>query len=107
MPNDETQEALVHDEVTQYDLSRYISASEGSWRFYYFPIQRKQPPVKMLVIHLEDEEVITFDDQGDVQNLVDSGPTATTLTAFFDAMTQHPDMRHLVYPEIFQHFTYL
>ncbi|KAJ8364946.1 hypothetical protein SKAU_G00137770 [Synaphobranchus kaupii] len=45
--------------------------------------------------------------QRTAQNLVDSGPPATTLTAFFNAMTQHPDMRHVVYPDVFQHFTYL
>ncbi|XP_038063179.1 uncharacterized protein LOC119733887 [Patiria miniata] len=86
VPDEETRQALRRDGVTQYELGRYITASEAYWRIYDFPIQRKQPPVQMLTVHLEDEQVITFNDQGAAHDLVDSGPPATTLTAFFDAM---------------------
>ena len=102
---DETREDLCHDEVTPFELGRYITASEAYWRMYNFPIQRKQPPVRMLAIHLEDEQVITFNDEGAAQNLLNAGPPATTLTAFFGAMSLHPHMRHIVYPDVFQHFT--
>lgn len=74
--------------MTQYELGRYITASEGYWHSYNFPIQSKQPPVEMLTIHLEDEQVITFNDEG-------------------AAMTLHPEMQHVVYPDAFQHFTYI
>ncbi len=60
----------------------------------------------MLAIHLEDEQVIMFNDEGAAQNLLDAGPPATTLTTFFEAMSLHPHMRHIVYPDVFQHFTY-
>ena len=56
--SDEMRQRLRYDEVTQYELGRYITASEGFWRIYDFPIQRKRPPVEMLAIHLEDEQVI-------------------------------------------------
>ncbi|CAM4681789.1 unnamed protein product [Leuciscus chuanchicus] len=67
VPDDETREILRRDE-------------------------QKQPPVKMLAIHLEDEQVIMFNDEGAAQNLLDSGPPATTLIAFFEAMFLHPHM---------------
>lgn len=69
-------------------------------------MQRKQPPVRMLAIDLEDEKVITFNDDGTAQNLLDSGPPATTLTAFFEVMHLYPNMLHIVYPDVFKHFTY-
>ena len=99
-------EHLKHDEVTRYEMGRYITASEAYWRIYDFPIQSKMPAVKMLSIHLEDEQVVTFNDNDAAKNLLTSGPPASTLTAFFAAMTQHPNMRHVVYPNVFQHFTY-
>ena len=60
----------------------------------------------MLAIHLEDEQVITFNDAGAAQNLLNTGPPTTALTTFFEAMSLHPHMRHIVYPDVFQHFTY-
>ena len=51
----------------------------------------------MLAIDLEYEQVIVFNEKGSAQNLLDSGPPATTLTAFFEAMSLHPHMRHIVY----------
>ncbi len=72
VPDEETQEVLHHDEVMQGDeLGQYLTASEGYWCIYNIPIQRKQPPVEMLAIHLEDKQVITFNYQGTAQNLVD------------------------------------
>ncbi|XP_028301369.1 uncharacterized protein LOC114462606 [Gouania willdenowi] len=99
-------EQLRHDEVTRYELGRYVTASEAYWQIYEFPVQQKTPSVKMLAIHLEDEQVITFNDEGAAHNLMDAGTPATTLTAFFKAMSLHPHMRHIVYPDVFQHFTY-
>ena len=100
------QEKSKHDEVTRYELGRYITASEAFWRIYKFPLQWKMPTVNMLAIHLEDEQVMTFSDVDAARNQINSGPPASTLTAFFDAMTRHPDMRHVVYPDVYQHFTY-
>ena len=100
---DETREELRRNEVTHYKLGRYITASEAYWRIYNFSIQ---PPVRMLAIYLEDEQVITFNDDGTAQNLLNAGPPTTTLTAFFGAMSLHPHMRHIVYQDVFQHFTY-
>ena len=60
----------------------------------------------MLAIHLEDEQVITFNDDRTAQYLLNKGPPATTLTACFGAMSLHQHMRHIVYPDVFQHFMY-
>ena len=60
----------------------------------------------MLAINLEEEQVITFNDDGAAQNLLNAGSPTTTPTAFFGAMSLDPHMRHIVYPDVFQHFTY-
>ena len=102
---DETCEELHLDEVTRNELGRYITSAEAYWWIYNFPIQRKQPPVRMLAIHLQDEQIITFNDDGAAQNIMNAGPPTTTLTAFFGAMSLHPHMWHIAYPDVFQHFT--
>ena len=96
---------LKHDEVELYELSRYISASEAFWRIYGFPIQWRQPAVELLSLHLENEQVILFEDGDDAKDKIERGPPKTQLLAFFEAMAKHPEKQHIVYPDVFQHFT--
>ncbi len=77
--------------MSQYKLGRYITASEGYWCIYNFPIQCKHPPVEMLTIHLENAQVITFSDNGEAQTLLG-----------FDAISQHPDMHLVLYQDVFK-----
>ena len=52
----------VTDELTQYQDSRCIGATEGCWRIQEFPLRLKYPPVEMLAIHLENQQNILFKD---------------------------------------------
>ena len=97
---------IRHDEIQRYEVGRYISVSEAFWRLYDFPIQKKYPPVEQLAIHLEGEQVITFNNDGEAHALIESGPPRTTLTAFFTAMQRNVDKRHITYPEVFKHFSF-
>ena len=95
-----------HDEIKQYEVARYITASEAFWRIYDFPIQKKYPPVEQLAIHLEGQQLITFSNDEDAHALIDSGPPRTTLTAYFKAMQDNPDKRHITYPDVHKHFSF-
>ena len=97
---------IRHDEITRFEVSRYISSSEAIWRIFDFPIQKKYPPVEHLDIHLEGEQIITFTDDGEARALIENGPPGTMVTAFFQAMQQYANKRHITYPEVFQHFSY-
>lgn len=59
------EEDIQHDEIQRYEVGNYISVSEAFWRIYDFPNQKKYPPVEQLAIHLEGEQIITFNNDGE------------------------------------------
>ena len=101
----EQRDRLRNDEVSRYELSRYISASEAYWRIYGYEIQWKNPPVQMLALHLPGEQIVLFENDR-AEEIVDNGPPKTHLTAFFQAMRNHPEKQHILYPDVYQHFTF-
>ncbi|KAJ5558128.1 hypothetical protein N7535_008343 [Penicillium sp. DV-2018c] len=50
------------DETKDLVNGRYIGSSEAMWRLMEFPIDRISPPVMPLVVHLENQQTITFDE---------------------------------------------
>lgn len=43
-----------NDEITQYQMGRYISSNEAVWRILSFPIHDRRPAVIHLSVHLEN-----------------------------------------------------
>ncbi|GFS74492.1 ATP-dependent DNA helicase [Trichonephila clavipes] len=43
-----------NDEITLYQIGRYISSNEAAWRIFGFPIHERDPAVVRLAIHLEN-----------------------------------------------------
>ncbi|GFT87492.1 helitron_like_N domain-containing protein [Trichonephila clavipes] len=43
-----------NDEITLYQIGRYISSNEAAWRIFGFPIHERDPAVVQLAIHLEN-----------------------------------------------------
>ncbi|XP_071036514.1 uncharacterized protein [Parasteatoda tepidariorum] len=43
-----------NNEVTQYQIGRYISSNEAVWRIFGFPILERDPTVIHLAVHLEN-----------------------------------------------------
>ena len=39
------QETNIHDEITQYEIGRYISSNEAFWRIFGFPIHERHPAI--------------------------------------------------------------
>ena len=71
-----------NDEVTNYQMGRYISSNEAVWRILSFPIHDRHPAVIHLSVHLENEQSVYFT-ENTAQQMAE-GPPATTLTAFFN-----------------------
>lgn len=49
-----------NDEVTKYQMGRYISSSEAVWRILSFPIHEREPCITHLSIHLENGQRVYF-----------------------------------------------
>ena len=51
------QNANDNDEVTTYQMGRFISSNEAIWRIFTFPIHERDPAVVHLGVHLENVSV--------------------------------------------------
>lgn len=99
-----TNEILKNDEVTQYQLGRYISSNEAAWHIFRFPIHERYPAVSHLSIHLENGQRIYFTKENaknKIENLSD-----TTLTAFFKLCQKDQFAQTLLYNEIMSYYTW-
>jgi hypothetical protein len=89
--------------------ARYITASEGIWRLFEYNMHVQKPAVVHLQVHLKDQQQVIFNDlnQPQVADIVQHGERDTTLTGFFKANIQYPDLaRDLLYHEFPQKFVW-
>ena len=90
------------DEVQLYLDARYISACEAAWRLFSFNMHQEFPAVMRLKVHLEGEDLISWneDQAQDVQTVVERAAIRdTTLTAYFKANAKFPEARELLYQD--------
>ena len=66
---------------------RTVGAMEAFWRMYNFDLHTRFPSVMSLDIHLEEEQLIFFEPDTNLQQEVEGGPRLTQLTAFFNTMS--------------------
>ncbi|CAI6350600.1 unnamed protein product [Macrosiphum euphorbiae] len=50
----------ANDEVTKFQLGRYVSCNEAIWRLFSFPIHECHPTVVHLAVHLENGQRVYF-----------------------------------------------
>lgn len=86
------------DEVTCYQLGRYVSCNEAIWRIFSFPIHERHPTVVHLAVHLENGQRVYFTEENAAQR-AERAP-ATTLTSFFSTCASDPFARTLLYSEM-------
>ena len=86
------------DEIKSYLQCRYVSAAEACWRVFGFPIQYKYPPVQRLSCHLEEEQIVMFEDHEPLDQVLERvGPAKTPLTGWMEANRKYPEARKLTY----------
>ena len=73
----------VQDEIRQYEDMRTVGATEAFWRLYKFDLHTRFPTVVSLDIHLEEEQLMFFEDNTNMEEEVERGPRFTHLTSFF------------------------
>uniref|UniRef100_A0A0L8I7D2 ATP-dependent DNA helicase n=1 Tax=Octopus bimaculoides TaxID=37653 RepID=A0A0L8I7D2_OCTBM len=93
------QQENSRDEVTQYQVGRYISSNEAFWRnfFFYFTLHQRHPAIEQLAVHLENGQSVYFTNANAAQ--LTQEPKDTTLTAFFKHCQVGPFVQILLYPK--------
>nr|GEW40490.1 helicase-like protein [Tanacetum cinerariifolium] len=72
------------DEIQKYHEGRFVCAHEACWRILKFDIHLREPAVKILAVHLQGMQMITFRDKDNLESVVNlHGRTSTTLTEWF------------------------
>lgn len=94
----------TNDEITQFQMGRYISTNEALWRIYTFPIHERYPAVLHLSVHLENGQRVYFTDANVQQRAAQ--PPATTLTAFFQLCENDEFARTLLYTDVPHYFSW-
>ncbi|KEP45767.1 putative ATP-dependent DNA helicase PIF1 [Rhizoctonia solani 123E] len=104
-PNQGEQQNCPDEIKIQLD-SRWVSAYEGLWRIYGCRLHNEEPSIIRLQIHLEGQQMITFQAEDQLQDVVRTrADQDTQLTGFFK-LNQHvnPHIRaianQLLYQEI-------
>jgi hypothetical protein len=88
-------ESRPFDEITLYQMGRYISSNEAVWRILSFPIHERHPTVIHLSDHLENGQRVYFTENNAQERA--ARPPNTTLTAFFLLCQTDPFARTLLY----------
>lgn len=73
-----------NDEITLYQIGRYVSSNEAVWRIFGFPIHERDPAVIHLVVHLENGLRVFFTTDTATDRAIN--PPKTTLTEFLNCV---------------------
>ena len=73
------------DEIQEYRDARWVGSAEACWRIFGFKLHDHNPAIHRLAIHLPNQQSVEFDDQDDLQDVLQvETDYSTTLTAFFE-----------------------
>lgn len=87
----------VRNEIREYLDGRYLAACEAFWRLFSYTLTDHKPTVKLLDVHLPGEQLVTFNDFADPQELLDNA-RKSTLDEFFKYCQENPrDVEGLLY----------
>lgn len=93
-----------NDEITQYQMGRYISTNEAIWRILSFQIHERHPTVVHLAVHLENGQRVYFTNENLLHRA--ARPPSTTLTAFFSLCRSDTFASTLLYSEVPSYYTW-
>ncbi|XP_044575173.1 uncharacterized protein LOC123258981 [Cotesia glomerata] len=97
-----------NDEITIYQIGRYISSNEAVWRIFGFPIHEGDPAVIHLAVHLENGQRVYFTNDTALDRAIN--PPKTTLTEFFELCNRADAFgafaQTLHYSEVPRYFTW-
>ncbi len=86
--------------------TRYISASEASWRIFNLRLHETEPHVERLAVHLEGGQRVVFQQHDIIQDVLEQGPPKSTLRAWLELNKTDSEARQLRYFDIPKHYVY-
>jgi len=93
-----------NDEITQFQMGRYISSNEAVWRILKFSIHERYPTVQHLAVHLENGQRVYFTEQNAKERAAQ--PQNTTLMTFFQLCQADNFAKTLLYHEVPKYYTW-
>ena len=85
-------------EVKEYLDARYNGSAESCWHIFEFPMHAQNPTVYRLPVHLEDQQLVFFNADESVDDVMERGATKETpLTAWFKINQSNPQARNTTY----------
>ena len=103
--NNGTDEPEQHDEISNYLDARYVSASESCWRIFHFKLHGESPNIIRLQVHLPDQEMVLFNADQQLDEVVIQQLT-TTLTGWMEYNATHDDARNILYHDFPKKFVW-
>lgn len=94
----------ANDEVSQYQMGRYVSSNEAIWRIFSFAIHERHPTVVHLAVHLENGQRVYFNESNAADRA--ARPPSTTLTSFFTVCQTDDFARTLLYADLPRYYTW-
>lgn len=91
-------------EITNYQMGRYINSNEAAWKIFGFDTHGRYPPIQHLDVHLENNERVYFTEENAV-NIVNN-PKPTTLTAFFNLCQTDDFAKTITYGDVSKYYKY-
>ena len=100
-PDRATLELQQRNEVSEFRDSRYIAASEATWRLFEIPIHHQEPAVMSLQVHLPGQHMVVFN-ANETLDVVTSRAQQqkTMLTAFFELNRTDPAAHDHTYQQL-------
>jgi hypothetical protein len=92
------------DEIKQFMDARYVAAPEAAWRIFGFELYDNKPAVYRLAIHTPEEQSVVFDETDDPNDV--AARAQSSLLAYFEAMRDYPESRHMKYQDMHKEFVY-
>jgi PIF1-like helicase/Helitron helicase-like domain at N-terminus/Helicase len=90
-----------YDEIAKFEEGRYVGPVEACWRIFGFQLYYLSCCVIRLPIHLEGDSYIQFDDDANLEDILDSCTNSSQLTDFFRLCREHYTIcRNLKYVDV-------
>ncbi|XP_024004049.1 uncharacterized protein LOC112081527 [Eutrema salsugineum] len=93
-----TEKEVEVDEIKNYQECRYLSAHEASWRIFGFEIHEQRPAVQKLIIHLEGQQNVVFDESDSPENIeARMAGRGTMFTEWMEANKHYKEAQDITY----------
>ena len=96
----------ARNEIKEYLDGRWVGAPEALWRIFHHRMHQEWPAVERLPFHLPDQQMVTFNAEDSLDNVLQQAARETKLLAFFRRNQEDPHARQWLYSEFPQHFTW-